>query len=95
MKYENVASAVAKMKENEERLAALGHASSMIYFDATTRAPSDTAEGRGRTLGIISALEYEIISNPENAELIAYLEQYGDSLTDEERAIIELYIQIV
>ena len=86
MKYESIASAVAKMREIEERLAALGHASSMIYFDATTRAPSDTSEGRGRTLGVISALEYEIISNPENAELIAYLEANKEELDEDAAA---------
>ena len=76
MKYSNVNEAIAKLKETQQRLSAIGHAEGIIYLDATTVAPSDTAEGRGATLAILSTMQYEIISSPENAQLLTYLEEH-------------------
>ena len=86
MKYSNVNEALAKLKEIQQRLSAIGHAEGIIYLDATTVAPSDTAEGRGATLAILSTMQYEIISSPENAELLTYLEEHKDELDEQSTA---------
>ena len=86
MKYSNVNEAVAKLKELEMRLSALNHASGIIYHDASTVAPSDTAQGRGVTLGILSTMEYELISSPENPELFAYLDEHAEELDEQSAA---------
>ena len=69
MSYINVNEAIEKLKSLQKKLAALSHASSIIYHDASTVAPPDSSEGRGVTLGVLSAMEYEIISKSENPEL--------------------------
>lgn len=86
MKYSNIDEALAKLKDLQQRLSAINHASGVIYLDATTVAPSDTAQGRGVTLGVLSTMEYELISNPENPELFAYLDEHLTELDEQSAA---------
>ena len=86
MSYINVNEAIEKLKSLQQKLSALSHASSVIYLDSSTVAPSDTSEGRGVTLGVLSAMEYEIISNPENPELFDYLDAHADELDEQSAA---------
>jgi len=72
--YQNVEEAAAALRELEGKLSAIGHAMSLISVDAETVAPAASAEGRGHTLGVLSGMEYAIISDPANAELLSYLE---------------------
>lgn len=48
MKYESVQQAREALKKLEQTQAAYNHALGVLYLDATTAAPSDTWEGRGR-----------------------------------------------
>ena len=49
MKYESVQQAREALKKLEQTQAAYNHALGVLYLDATTAAPSDTWEGRGKT----------------------------------------------
>ena len=77
MKQEERLAAVERLKALEERLAALRHAMGMLSFDAATVAPEDTAEGRGRTMGVLSGMEHELLADPANAALLDALEAAG------------------
>ncbi|MBQ4089680.1 MAG: carboxypeptidase M32 [Clostridia bacterium] len=75
-----VESAVQALRTLEAKNAALGHAMGIIGVDAVTVAPSDSGEGRGRTMGILSAMEYELVANPENIKLLDYLDEHKSEL---------------
>lgn len=90
MKQEERLAAVERLKALEERLAALRHAMGMLSFDAATVAPEDTAEGRGRTMGVLSGMEHELLADPANAALLDALEAAGGALDVQTRRETQL-----
>lgn len=90
MNYTDVSSALATLHTIEEKQAALYHAMGVISLDAETVAPKNTAEGRGYTIGILSGYIYELIANPENKEILTYLEEHKDELSLEDRRRVEI-----
>ena len=73
MKYETIEQAVAELKNLQQTQAAYHHAMGVLYLDATTAAPSDTWEGRGKTMEILSKVVYDLTAKPENKELFDFL----------------------
>lgn len=90
MNYQNKSEALAALSAVEEKAAALSHAIEMIAYDAETAAPKNTTEGRGRSMGILSGYLYENIANPENREILAYLEANAEELSPEEKRRAEI-----
>ena len=90
MKFESLEQALAALKKHQETMSAYGHAMGVIYLDATTVAPSDSWEGRGKTMEILSGVIYELETKPENGELIAYLEEHKAELDDVQRRQVEV-----
>lgn len=78
MKYESVQQAREALKKLEQTQAAYNHALGVLYLDATTAAPSDTWEGRGKTMEVMSQITYDLLVNDENDELLSYLEAHAD-----------------
>lgn len=75
MKYESLEQGLAAFDKYQSTLAAYNHAMGVLYLDATTAAPSDTWEGRSKTMEVLSEVIYNLTANPENAELLAFLEE--------------------
>ena len=90
MNYESVEQAVAALKKHQAVMAAYTHALGVMYLDATTAAPSDTWEGRGRTMEIMSQITYDLETKPENGELLSYLEAHLEELSPMERRQVEV-----
>ena len=90
MKYESVEAALAALRKLQQTQAAYNHALGVLYLDATTAAPSDTWEGRGKTMEVMSQITYDLIANPENGELLAYLEAHGQELDAQARREVEV-----
>ena len=90
MNYESVEQAVAALKHHQEVMAAYNHALGVLYLDATTAAPSDTWEGRGKTMEIMSRITYDLETKPENGELLTYLESHLGELDDQTRREVEV-----
>ncbi len=90
MKYESVSEAVAALKKLQQTQAAYGHAMGVLYLDATTAAPSDTWEGRGKTMEIMSKIMYDLNVDPENGELYTYLEAHKDELDAQTQRELEV-----
>ena len=63
MKYESVQQAQEALKKLEQTQAAYNHALGVLYLDATTAAPSDTWEGRGKTMEVMSQITYDLLVN--------------------------------
>lgn len=90
MKYENTAQALSALRDLEQTIAAYHHASGVLYLDATTVAPKDTWEGRGRTMEVLSRVMYDLSTKPENDELIAYLEARLEELDPQAKREVEV-----
>ena len=90
MEFANLKEAIAKLNELEATSAAYNHAMGVLSVDASTVAPSDSAEGRGRTMEVLSGVIYGLIANPENMDLIRYLEAHDSELTVLQRRQAEL-----
>ncbi|MBR2422412.1 MAG: carboxypeptidase M32 [Oscillospiraceae bacterium] len=80
MKFESVRQAVDELKKLQQKQAAYNHAMGVLYLDATTVAPSDSWEGRGKTMEILTKVSYELMTAPEVGELLSYLEEHTDML---------------
>ena len=80
MHFETVDQAVAALKELQQTLSAYNHAIGVLYLDATTVAPSDTWEGRGKTMEILSKVTYELTTADKNKELFDFLSANADQL---------------
>ena len=90
MKYESIQQAVAALKKFQATMAAYNHALGVLYLDATTAAPSDTWEGRGRTMEIMSEITYKLSTDPENEEVLSYLEAHLEELDDQTKREVEV-----
>lgn len=78
-----------QLKELQLKMYAYGYASAMVYLDSVTVAPSDTAEGRGVAMSILSGEEHKLLVNPEVGELLAFLGENAAELTPEEQRQVE------
>ena len=90
MKYNSVDQAVAALKNLQRTAAAYNHAMGVLGLDAATTAPSDSWEGRGKTMEVLSQVVYDLIAKTENGELLSYLEANVDSLDIQTRREVEV-----
>ena len=81
MKYETLEQALGAMEKFQQTKAAYDHALGVLSLDASTAAPSDGWEGRGRTMGVMSRITYELETNPEIGEWLAVLEKHSEELS--------------
>ena len=80
MIYESLPQAMAAMDKFQQTKAAYDHAMGILYLDATTVAPSDTWEGRGKTMEILSGITYQLETDPEIGQWLGFLENHADEL---------------
>ena len=80
MIYESLNQALTQLEKLSKTYMAYVHALGVVELDAATAAPSGSWEGRGATTGILSEVMYNLIADPQNGELIAYLMEHADQL---------------
>lgn len=80
MTFESTHQALEKLDKLQRTQAAYNHALGVVYLDATTVAPSDSWEGRGKTMEIMSEIMYNLIADPENEDMLKYLESHQEEL---------------
>jgi len=90
MKYSSLNEAVTAFKKLQQTQSAYNHAMGVLYLDATTAAPSDTWEGRGKTMEILSEITYSLIANEENAKLFDFLKARDQELDPQTRRELEV-----
>lgn len=90
MKYESVQQALTALRTLEQTQKAYDHALGVLYLDATTAAPSDTWEGRGKTMEIMSQITYDLLADPDNGELLSYLEAHAEELDAQAKREVEV-----
>ena len=90
MPYTNLNDAVARLDEIEATAAAYGHAMGALSLDAATAAPLGAADGRGRTMALLSKVVYELAASQDTRELLEYLNDHADELDPVHRRQVEL-----
>lgn len=90
MKYENLQQARDALRQLQQTQAAYNHVMGVLYLDATTVAPKDSWEGRGKTMEILSKVMYDLTANPENGELFSYLLEHSGELDAKTRRELEV-----
>lgn len=80
MQKETLEQAISAMEKYERTRAAYDHAMGVLYLDATTAAPSDSWEGRGKTMEVLSELQYNLETSPEKEQWLKLLEEHVQQL---------------
>ncbi len=84
-----------KLAAVQEKMAALGHAESIIYYDGVTTAPRGVADNRAQTLGVLSRELYQLSTGKETVELLDRLNAEREALSANERREVELLLKDV
>ena len=90
MQFESVNQAIEVLNKHQATMAAYNHALGVLFHDGSTVAPKGSWEGRGQTMGVMSGIIYDLETNPENGELLAYLEAHGSELNPMQRRQVEV-----
>ena len=90
MPYSNINEAIARLDEIEATVSAYSHAMGALSLDAATAAPLGAAEGRGKTMAVLSKVVYDLASSADTRELIDFLSAYADELDAEYRRRVEI-----
>ena len=90
MTYETVNQALEALAKHQATMAAYNHALGVLFHDAGTAAPSDSYEGRGRTMAVMSQITYDLETKPENKELLTFLEAHAEELTAQQKREVEV-----
>ncbi len=90
MTYESLDQALSALRKLQQTQAAYSHAMGILYHDAATAAPSDSWEGRGKTMEIMSEITYNLAADPQNGELLSYLEAHREELDAQTRRETEV-----
>ena len=90
MPYTNLNDAIARLDEIEATASAYGHAMGVLSLDAATAAPLGSAEGRGKTMAVLSSVIYELAASADTRELVEYLSAHADELDPQHRRQAEI-----
>ena len=90
MNYETTAQALEGLRRLQETLGAYHHVMGVTDFDAATAAPKGSHEGRGKVMGILSRVTYDLIANPDNEAMLKVLESDLDQLTQQQKREVEV-----
>lgn len=89
--FESIEEALGVFDDMRDKSLALGHAMSVVYYDALTGAPARSAEGRGRTMGALSAMSYEITTARQVLDAVQYLLERREELEPQRRRELEFW----
>ena len=82
-------------KRLQERVKAINHAVSLIFFDGETTAPSNTADNRIKTLEVLNETNFNLKFGEKTAELLDYLSEHKDELSLIEQRSLEIIMREV
>ena len=85
----DIRSALTFFHELQSTLHAYDHAANLLYYDSVTTAPAGSADGRGKTMGILAGIRYDLTASKEAVENIAFLAAHMDELDPVERRAVE------
>ena len=71
---------ITELRTLVSKLLAYEHAAGVLYYDASTGAPRGGAENRGKTLAVLSEVEYGLQTGEETGKLLSALREKQDEL---------------
>ena len=78
----DVKTALQKFQELQETMHAYMHALGILQYDGATTAPSASSAGRGRTMGTLAGIHYDLAAGESTVELVNFLKAHLDELDD-------------
>lgn len=93
MSYDNVNKALEKLAELEATMSAYQHAMNVMSVDASTAAPADSAQARGKAMAVLSGVVYGLVANPQSRELGEYLMAHKDELCERDARRAQLWLK--
>ncbi len=81
--------ALEELETLQKKMYAYQCASSSLYLDSVTVAPSGTAQGRGVALSILAGESHKLFANQEVGELLDFLTEHSGELTLLQRRQVE------
>ncbi len=78
------------LREAQEKHAAFTHAMGILQYDQETVAPEESGEGRGKTMGLLGGLDYEVMSDEALRKAVDTLLAAKSDLTEDELREVEL-----
>ena len=80
-----------EFRQLQETIHAYEHAMGLLYYDGDTTAPSASAEGRGRTMGVLSGVQYDLAAGDRARGLVSELRDHADALDARENREVEVF----
>ena len=93
MAYENVKMALEKLGELEATVSAYQHAMNVMSVDASTAAPEDSAQARGKAMAVLSGVIYGLKANLESREVGEYLTAHKEELSERDARRAQLWLK--
>ena len=81
--------ALEQLASLQTKMYAFRCASSSLYLDSVTVAPSDTAQGRGVALGVLAGEQHRLMTDPAVGELLDFLDAHSGELDQLQRRQVE------
>lgn len=81
--------ALEQLASLQTKMYAFRCASSSLYLDSVTVAPSDTAQGRGVALGVLAGEQHKLMTDPAVGELLDFLDAQSGELDQLQRRQVE------
>ncbi len=82
-----------KLSDLQAKMSAYTHAISVLYYDGSTVAPKKAAEGRARTIAILSGEIYRLSTGEETVKLLEYLDENKEKLDKREKRSVYLLLK--
>lgn len=89
----DIREATEKLYKLQNKISAYNHAMSLIFFDGATIAPKNSAANRAHTLGILSEETYILMTGNETVELLEFLDEHKEELSEKDRRIVYLSLK--
>ena len=91
MQYTDLNTALEALKKIQDTHYVYRHTMEIVSIDAATAAPENSVEGRGKVMEMFSGLSYQLIADPANLDLIAFLKAHDGLLTQAQRRQVALF----
>lgn len=91
MKEMTVEKCLDSFRELQKTLSAYNHVLGVVHLDASTAAPKGSYVGRGQTMQIMSRIQYELLANPENEQIVSCLEENITDLDPQTQREVEVF----
>ncbi|MBQ9459749.1 MAG: carboxypeptidase M32 [Oscillospiraceae bacterium] len=82
-----------KLAALQQKMAAYGHAMSLISYDGVTGAPKGVADNRAQTLGVLSEETYLLSTGKDTVDLLELLDAHKDELSRHEKREVQLLLK--